>query len=201
MIRKTAFKGIAAGFLAIFALIPEASAADPAKALVNSIDPKSINELFEVTRSQPDAALTNIAPVSANTFRFMFIWPASNSVMTYDRVGRSFAERFAAFAEQWKLLAAGFCLPSQHMVFATAPYGEEELNVAYRDIEIRYALGRQPPCQGRYISFAEVEQTMTSAAPAGGYSASAPFSPSNQTTAPQEGLKPFLNPAPAAPLE
>ncbi len=120
MMQRSTFKGIITGALGIFALVSEASAADQAKAIVNSLDPKSINELFEVARRQPDAALTNISPVSANTFRFLFIWPASNPTMTYDRVGRSFAERFAGFAEQWKLLAAGFCLTSARMVFATA---------------------------------------------------------------------------------
>lgn len=197
MIQRSTFKGIIVGALAIFAVASDASATDQAKAIVNSLDPRSITELFEVARRQPDAALTNIAPVSANKFRFLFIWPASNPTMTFERVGQSFAERFAIFAEQWKLLASGFCLPATRMVFVTAPYGEEELNLAYRDIEIRYNLGWQPPCQGRFISLAEVEQAVISAAPSRGYNASAP----NQTTAPEEALKPFLNPAPAAPLE
>ncbi len=202
MIRQLTFKGIAAGLLALCAANPEASAAgDQAKAIVNSLDPKTMNELFEVARRQPDAALTNISPVSANTFRFLFVWPASNAAMTYERVGRSFAERFAFFAEQWKLLAAGFCLPSSSLFFGTATYGEQEVNVAYRDIEVRYNFGLQAPCEGRYFSIAEVERTLRSAAAADGYSIGSLPGPSEQMTTPEEGLKPFLNPGPAAPPE
>ena len=201
MIRQRTFKGIAAGLLALCIPIAEASAAgDQAKAIVNSLDSKTMNELFEVARRQPDAALTNITPVSANTFRFLFVWPASNPAMTYERVGRSFAERFAIFADQWKLLAAGFCLPSSSLFFGTATYGEREVNVAYRDIEVRYNLGWQAPCEGRYVSIAEVERTFKSAAASDGYSIGSLPSPSEQM-APEEGLKPFLNPGPAAPSE
>ena len=78
--------------------VPAAWAGDQAKAIVNSLDPKSMNELFEALPAQPDAALTNIVPVSPNKFRFLFVWPGSNPLMTYDRVGLSFADRFAAFA-------------------------------------------------------------------------------------------------------
>ena len=154
-----------------------------------------MNELFEVARRQPDAALTNITPVSANTFRFLFIWPASNPTMTYDRVGRSFAERFAYFAEQWKLLAAGFCLSGANLAFGTTTYGEQEVNVAYRNIEVRYALGKQADCEGRYISLAEVEKTIKSS------SASTDTALVPCPAAPEEGLKPFLNPVPLAPSE
>ena len=80
--------------------------------------------------------------------------------MTYDRVGRSFAERFAAFAEQLRPLATGFCLPAANLFFGITTYGEEEVNVAYRDIEVRYQFGWQPACQGRYIQAAEIEQLM-----------------------------------------
>ncbi len=85
-----------------------ALAGDQAKSIVNAIDPKSMNELFEALPRQPDAALTNILPISPNKFRFLFVWPAYNPVMTYDRVGRSFVERFAAFATQVQPLATGF---------------------------------------------------------------------------------------------
>jgi len=198
MIRKPTFQSFAAGLLAVCIPVAGASAGDQARAIVNALDPKSMNELFEVARRQPDAALTNISPVSANTFRFLFIWPASNPTMTYDRVGRSFAERFVQFADQWRLLAAGFCLSGPNLGFGTATYGEEEVNVAYRDIEVRYALGRQAPCQGRYISIAEVERTLR---PSAAYSMGALPSPPQQSTAPEEGLKPFLTPRPAAPAE
>jgi hypothetical protein len=195
MIRQLRLKSFAAGLLALCVPISAASAGDRAKEIINGLDPKSMNELFEVARRQPDAALTNITPVSANTFRFLFIWPASNPAMTYDRVGRSFAERFAYFAEQWKLLAAGFCLSGANLAFGTTTYGEQEVNVAYRNIEVRYAMGRQANCEGRYISLAEVEKTLKSSSVPNGYSiGSLPI-------APVEGLKPFLTPVPLAPSE
>lgn len=179
-----------AGLFFLNLLVSQAAAVDQAKAIVNALDPSSMNELFEVAHSQPDAALTNIIPVSANTFRFLFVWPQSNPTMTFDRVGRSFAERFAYFAQQWKLLAVGFCLSGTTMTFGTAPYGEEQVNVAYRDIEVRYAMTHQPACQGRYVSLAEMEDTVKSPAIPKGYSIGAlPLSPA-------EGLKPFL-PSPA----
>jgi len=195
MIPKLTFKSFAAGLLALCAPVSVASAGDQAKEIVNSLDPKSMNDLFEVARRQPDAALTNITPVSANTFRFLFIWPASNPTMTYDRVGRSFAERFAYFAEQWKLLAAGFCLSGANLAFGTTTYGEQEVNIAYRNIEVRYAMGKQANCEGRYISLAEVEKTLKSSSASNGYSIG------SLPAAPEEGLKPFLNPVPLAPLE
>jgi hypothetical protein len=196
MIRQLTLKCFAAGFLALCIPVSAASAGgDQAKAIINGLDPKSMNELFEVARRQPDAALTNITPVSANRFRFLFIWPASNPAMTYDRVGRSFAERFAYFAEQWKLLAAGFCLSGANLAFGTASYGEQEVNVAYRNIEVRYAMGRQANCEGRYISLAEVEKTLKSSSAPKGYSIGA------LPTAPEEALKPFLTPLPLTPSE
>jgi hypothetical protein len=121
--------------------------------------------------------------------------------MTYDRVGRSFAERFAYFAEQWKFLAAGFCLSGPNLMFGTASYGEDEVNVAYRDIEVRYAIGKQPPCEGRYLSIAEVERAIKSSAMSNGYSIGALPAPSQKMTTPEEGLKPFLNPGPGAPSD
>ena len=195
MIPKLTLKSFAAGLLALCGPVSVASAGDQAKEIVNSLDPKSMNDLFEVARRQPDAALTNITPVSANTFRFLFIWPASNPTMTYDRVGRSFAERFAYFAEQWKLLAAGFCLSGANLAFGTTTYGEQEVNIAYRNIEVRYAMGKQANCEGRYISLAEVEKTLKSSSASNGYSIG------SLPAAPEEGLKPFLNPVPLAPSE
>jgi hypothetical protein len=190
MIPKLTFKSFAAGLLALCAPVSVASAGDQAKEIVNALDPKSMNDLFEVARRQPDAALTNITPVSANTFRFLFIWPASNPTMTYDRVGRSFAERFAYFAEQWKLLAAGFCLSGANLAFGTTTYGEQAVNIAYRNIEVRYAMGKQANCEGRYISLAEVEKTLKSSSVPNGYSIG------SLPAAPEEGLKPFLTPLP-----
>lgn len=195
MIQQLTLKGFAAGLLALCLPVSVASAGDQAKEIVNSLDPKSMNELFEVARRQPDAALTNITPVSANKFRFLFIWPGSNPAMTYDRVGRSFAERFAYFAEQWKLLAAGFCLSGANLAFGTTTYGEQEVNIAYRDIEVRYPMGKQANCEGRYISLADVEKTLKSSSASNGYSIG------SLPAAPEEGLKPFLTPLPLAPSE
>ena len=195
MIRQLTLKTFAASLLALCVPVSAASAGDLAKAIINGLDPKSMNDLFDVARRQPDAALTNITPVSANTFRFLFIWPASNPTMTYDRVGRSFAERFAYFAEQWKLLAAGFCLSGANLAFGTTTYGEQDVNIAYRDIEVRYAMGKQANCEGRYISLAEVEKTLKSSSASNGYSIG------SLPAAPEEGLKPFLNPVPIAPSE
>jgi len=201
MIRKLSFNLFAACLLAFFAVLPQAFASDQAKSIVNALDPKSMNDLFDVSRRQPDAALTNIAPTSPNTFRFLFVWPASNPVMTYDRVGRSFTERFGVFAGQLKLLASGFCLPSPSMYFGTAAYGEEEVNIAYRDIEVRYFVGWRPPCTGRFIPIAEIEKHVASAASGRGYAFPFPaLPPQHEMTAPEEGLKPFLNPQPAPPL-
>jgi len=204
MMRTGTFNAIAAGLVAFAASMSSAAAADQAKTIVNAIDPKSLNELFDVARRQPDAALTNIAPVSANTFRFLFVWPASNPIVTYERVGRSFAERFAGFADRLKLLVTGFCLPSRNLFFGTATYGDEEVNVAYRDIEVHYKFGWQAPCTGRYISVSELEQSVPPAQTSGGYGGllpRTPMMPPKQLPTPEDDLKPFLNPQPSAPLE
>jgi hypothetical protein len=198
MIRQFSFKTFAAGALAFLAPLSHSLAGDQTKAIVDSLDSKSVTELFETARKQPDAALTNITPTTPNTFRFLFIWPASNSVMTYERVGRSFAERFAGFAEQFTQLAVGFCLPSRTMYFGSAFYGEEEVNVAYRDIEVRYLFGWRPPCQGKYIPIAEIQPSLASAALLGHPVTRVPVPDSSpKQTTPEEGLKPFLNPPPA----
>lgn len=204
MIRRTFYKTLAAGLLGLFVMASDAIAGDQAKAIVIALDPKSMNELFEVSRRQPDAALTNIAVVSANKFRFLFIWPSSNPIMTYDRVGRSFAERLSLFADQFKLLASGFCLPSRTMYFGTAPYGEQEVNVAYRDIEVRYAVGGRSECPGRYISMDELTMAGQPSRAPGGYGAAFPPNPAGAPpppSSPEESLKPLLNPKPAVPLE
>ena len=167
-------KVIASGIFACLFATASAAAGDQAKTIVNSLDPKSMIELFEAVKRQPDAALTSIAPISPNKYRFSFIWPALSPFMTYERVGRSFAERFTAFAEQMKPLAKGFCLTSRNMFFGTAPYGSEEVNIAYREIEVRYQLGWQTPCPGRYIAAADLEQVTAPVQPYGGYGAALP---------------------------
>jgi hypothetical protein len=202
--KNITFNSVAASLIAFFICTSAATAGDQAKAVLNAIDPKSMNELLEVSRRQPDAALTNIMPVGANKFRFLFVWPASNPVMTYERVGRSFAERFSIFSDQLKLLAMGYCLPSKTMFFGTATYGAEELNVAYRDIEVRYKFGWQPPCPGHYIAASELEQAAKPVRPAIGYGTGAPqpppATPQGQGPTP-DGLTPFLQEPPVPPSQ
>jgi hypothetical protein len=193
---------ILAGSLFVSLSACGAWAADQAKTIVNSIDPKSMNELFDALKTQPDAALTSISPLAPNKYRFLFIWPASSPFMTYERVGRSFAERFAGFAEQMKPLATGFCLTSRNMYFGTAPYGSEEVNIAYRDIEVHYRFGQQSSCTGRYIAATDLERPLPAPKPYGGYGAALPETPTppqNQPSSPEEGLKPFLSEPPAEP--
>jgi hypothetical protein len=201
MMRHKSSKIIAGSFFASLSVC-SALATDQAKTIVNSLDPKSMNELFDALKTQPDAALTSIAPVSPNKYRFLFIWPASSPFMTYDRVGRSFAERFAGFAEQMKPLATGFCLTSRNMFFGTAPYGSEEVNIAYRDIEVHYRFGQQNSCGGRYIAASELAKPVLAPKPYGGYGAALPQTPNEpqtQPSSPEEGLKPFLRDPPAQP--
>lgn len=197
---------VAAIYAALCAISP-AWAGDQARSIVNSLDPKTLNELFEALPHQPDAALTNIVPLTPNKFRFLFIWPVSNPLMTYDRVGRSFVDRFVAFASQLQPLATGFCLPSETLFFGTTPYGDEEVNVAYRDIEVHYQFGWQPSCEGRYIKAAEIEELMSRPSLHSGYGAALPAAPSalpgqQEMVPPEEGLKPFLRaPATAPPVQ
>lgn len=201
MIRQISFRSFALSLLALAVAAPQALAGgDQAKAILNALDSKSMNELFEVSRRQPDAALTNIAPTSPNTFRFLFIWPSSSPMITYDRVVRSFGERFVGFADQMKLLAVGFCLPAHNMFFGSALYGEQEVNVAYRDFEVRYMFGWRPPCVGRYIPISEIEQTLASVM-ARGYGPSQSLPEAPPMTTPEDSLKPFLNPKPDIPQE
>ena len=179
-----------------------ALAEDQAKTIVNSLDPKKMNELFSVSKLQPDAALASLAPANVNKFRFLFVWPASNPVMTFERVGASFTERLALLAQQMQHLALGFCLPSRSMYFGTTFYGENEVNVAYRDIEVRYQAGWRSPCAGRYISMAELEQDLRAVQASAGYGLRYPSVPPKNPPpeqTPQDGLKPFLKPSPISP--
>jgi len=195
MMRQRRQKAIPAIIFAALFPATVAWAGDQAKTILNSLDPKSMNELFAALPKQPDAALTNISPVSPNKFRFLFIWPATNGFMTYDRVGRSFAERFAAFAGQLRPLAAGFCLTSRNMYYGSAAYGDEEVNIAYRDIEVRYPAGWQAPCAGRYITAAEIDELAAPSSAYGNYGAALPRPPETspkKPLSPGESLKPFL---------
>jgi hypothetical protein len=197
MMRQRRPKAVPAIIFAALFPVSAAWAGDQAKTILNALDPKSMNELFAALPKQPDAALTNISPISPNKFRFLFIWPASNGFMTYERVGRSFAERFASFAGQLKPLAVGFCLTSRSMYYGSAAYGDEEVNIAYRDIEVRYSVGWQAPCAGRYFTASEIEQLAFPPPPYGSYGAALPrlpgTSPKKPALPPEESLKPFLN--------
>ncbi len=199
MMRHKSYKAIAAVFFATLCAVSGALAGDQAKTIVNSIDPKSMNELFDALPQQPDAALTNITPTGPNKFRFLFIWPASNTSMTYDRVGRSFAERFIAFARQMNPIATGFCLNSRSTLFGTTTYGEQEVNVVYRDIEVRYPFGWQAPCPGRYISVSDLDKIAAHPTYGAGFTLGPPEQPSKEPKPPEEGLKPFLSAPAAAP--
>jgi hypothetical protein len=194
MMRQIFYITFAASVLANYVLPSSALAGDQARSIINGLDPKSMNDLFEALKTQPDAALTSINPAGPNKFRFLFVWSTSSPIMTYERVGRSFAERFAGFAEAMRPLASGFGLTSRTMFFGTAPYGGEDVNVAYRDIEVRYQFGLQSPCAGRYISAAELEKAVAPPERRG-YGAAIPDQPL-EATPPEEGLKPFLAPPP-----
>jgi hypothetical protein len=202
MIRQFSIKTFAAGLLLLCAPLHEAGAGDQSKAIVNGLEARSVNELFEMSRRQPDAAMTSITPTTPNTFRFLFVWPSSNPVMTYERVGQSFVERFASFARELNLLAVGFCLPTHTLLFGTAFFGEREVRIAYRDIEVRYLAGLRRPCPGRYVTIAQIETHLASTAPFARLSRRRlPGAPSEQMTVPEEGLRPFLNPPSAAPQD
>jgi hypothetical protein len=168
-------------------------AADQAKSIINSLDPKNLNDLIAMSKTQPDAALTSVTPVGANKFRFLFIWPASNSLMTYERVGRSFAERFFKFAESQKYLAAGYCISARNMSFGTAFYGDEELAVAYRDIEVRFQLMPQMACAGKYVSADDLFKPAPAPAPR----VAPPPAVEKGGNPAEDSIKPFL-PAPGS---
>ncbi len=171
-----------------------ARAIDQTKAIINTIDPKSMNELFDMAQTQRDAALTNVTPLPGNRFRFLFIWPSSNPVMTFDRIGRSFAERLIKFAGQQVYLTNGYCLLTKNMLFGTTTYGTEGVNVAYRDIEVRYIVGPKTPCPGRYIEAAELN--LQQPAPPQAYKVPTPTQQQPGTSTPLQDLKPFLKPDP-----
>jgi hypothetical protein len=198
---KSISLNIACGFLVAWLGAASAWAGDQTKAVINSVDPKSMNELFDALSTQPDAALANIVPNGPNKFRFLFIWPGSNPLMTYERVRESFADRFAAFTKQLKPLATGYCLGSDSVIFGTATYGEYPVNAAYRDIEVYYQFGWRPACQGLYVKSADVEQLRDAHTHRGGYGAVLPAPPpslpAQEPEAPADQLKPFLS-APGA---
>ena len=102
-----------------------------------------------------------------------------------------------AFAGQMKPLAVGFCLTSRSMYYGSAAYGDEEVNIAYRDIEVRYSIGWQAPCAGRYLTASEIEQLALPPPPYGSYGAALPrppaASPKKPVSPPEESLKPFLS--------
>jgi hypothetical protein len=200
MMKNISRNAAGAVLLAWLCAAPQAWAGDQAKAIINSMDAKSMNELFEALPAQPDAALANIIPNGPNKFRFLFIWPSSNPLMTFERVRESFVDRFTAFSTQMKPLAAGYCLGSDNVLFGTATYGEQAVNVAYRDIEVYYQFGWRPACRGVYIKAAAMEQLKGGHPQHRGYGASLPAPHEQQS--PEDQLKPFLSaPAATPPLE
>jgi hypothetical protein len=158
-----------------------------------------MNQLFDALPTQPDAALVNIIPAGPNKFRFLFVWPGTSPLMTYDRVGSSFLERFVAFAKQMKPLAAGYCLEANSMFFGSTTYGQQPVNVAYRDLGVYYQFGWQPPCRGVYIKAADMEKPADGASHRKGAAlpVPAPSLPAKEPQTPSEQLTPFLG-APAA---
>jgi hypothetical protein len=175
-------------------------AGDQTKAIINSLDPKSLNELFDALPTSPGAALANVVPHGPNKFRFLFIWPATNPLMTFDRVRESFVDRFTLLSRQLKPMALGYCLGSDNVVFGTTTYGEYGVNVAYRDIEVYYQFGWSPACRGIYLKAADLEQTGPAQSHARGYGAARPAptpAPVQEPRTPDEQLKPFLSSPPA----
>lgn len=201
--RNTFCKGAATSVIALVIGSSAAAAGEQAKAIINGVPPEIMNELLEQSRTEPDSAFAGITPISANKHRFIFIWPAANPIMTYEKVDRNFAKRLIVFAEQLKPLATGFCLPSKNMVFGTAEYGAAAINVAYRDIEVRYQFGFQPTCTGQYIAASELDRVLKprTAIRYGAGLAQEPLpTPEGQGVAP-DPLKRFLGEPPAQPTK
>jgi hypothetical protein len=194
-------KGAAIGLVAFAISASAASAGEQAKQIINGLPPEIMNELLEKSREQPGVHFTSIGSISANKHRFLFVWPGTNPVMTYDEIERNFADRFLVFADRLKPFATGFCLPSRDLVFGMATYGEERVNVAYRDIEVRYQASWQPPCPGRYIAASDVEEALKPKYPSLGYGAGLtrqPLPRPNGQAAP-DSLTPFLGQPPSPP--
>lgn len=186
--------------LPLMCLAPFAAlAGDQARAIINGLEPKSMNELLDMSRTQPDAALTSVTTIGGNRFRFLFVWPASNAVMTYNRISQSFAERFLKFAEAQTSLAIGYCLLTKTVSFGTATYANEPVNVAYRDVEVQFLAGPKAPCPGRYISASEVEADQRPVANPPAYGAFSSTRPLPATPPSGDPIKPFftLPPAPS----
>src|SRR5208282_4226268 len=55
MMHHRSYKPVAAVFFAYFSAISAVPAGDQGKSIVNSLDPKSMNELFDALPQQPDA--------------------------------------------------------------------------------------------------------------------------------------------------
>jgi len=129
-----------------------------AREILANVDAGAMRDLMEAARTQPDVALVNIMPVNDNKFRYVFIWPASNPMMSEDRVGRSFLDRFLQFAHNQRFLATGFCLTPDGMGLLSASYGDVEVNVAFRNIEVYRDFGWREPCTGKFVTAQEVEK-------------------------------------------
>lgn len=149
--------------LALVALIAAAcsgqalSQPTTARQIVDRIDPAKLRELILAAQTQPDVALTNILPTGDNKFRYVFIWPAENPVMTIDRVNRSFTERFLSFASAQRFLTTGYCLTPHGIGLLSTTYGTTKLIMAYRDIEVHRDIGWRETCRGLFVTAAEVD--------------------------------------------
>jgi hypothetical protein len=151
------------GFLAVLlagCLAPQTLSAQPTSTrdTLERIDPKAMRQLLAQAKEQPDVALTNIVPVDANRFRFVFVWPAEYTMMTEDRINRSFAQRFLQFTSEQKFLATAYCLTPPRIGFLASTYGEEKVNMAFRNIEVYRDIGWRDPCRGKLVTAAEIDE-------------------------------------------
>jgi hypothetical protein len=152
------------------------------------IDPAAMRQLLDQAKDQPDVALTNIVPVEDNKFRFIFIWPAEYTMMTEDRINRSFAQRFLQFTSSQEFLATGYCLTPQGLGFLTSTYGDQKVNMAFREIEVYREIGWRDHCRGKLVTstqLAELKREKEAAT-----SRMLPLPPTGE--APGDGVSPFL---------
>ncbi len=170
--------------------IPLAAQPTSVRDILARIDAKAMRDLLDAAREQPDVALTNIIPVADNKFRYVFVWPAENTMMTEDRVGRSFLERFVQFASAQRYLANGFCLTPDGMGFVSATYGGAKVNLAFRDIEVYRDFGWREKCAGKFVTSEDVEKQKRAAEAAA--RRALPLPPPPARDAPSDGLSPFL---------
>jgi hypothetical protein len=125
---------------------------------LDRVDPAAMRQLLAQAKDQPDVALTNIVPVEDNKFRFIFIWPAEYTMMTEDRINRSFAQRFLQFTTSQEFLATGYCLTPSGIGFLASTYGDQKVNMAYREIEVYREIGWRDHCRGKLVTSAQLAE-------------------------------------------